>query len=125
MYSCSILLSKTSLLKTTNACIFSTVNRKKKFLSATSRSTKFGFSRKPQTLYMTPMKVAVSTFFRKRSKYLNIITKTQYACTFTFLILNYVKRGYSYFLFAILTYVQCALKKKQLIAFFVEQFKRN
>ena len=42
------------LLKTANACISLTVNGKLKLLSATSRTSKFGPDRKPQTLYMAP-----------------------------------------------------------------------
>ena len=45
---------KYSLLKSANACIFSTVNGKQIFLSIASPITKFGPSRKPKTLYMTP-----------------------------------------------------------------------
>ena len=40
-------------VKTTSACIFSTVKRKQNFLSAISRTPKFGPSSKAQTLYMT------------------------------------------------------------------------
>ena len=41
-------------LKTTNAWIFLIDNRKQNFFSATSRTVKFGLTRKTQTLYMVP-----------------------------------------------------------------------
>ena len=49
--------------------------------------------------------------------------KIQYAKIFVFLILNQIKRGDSFSLFPISTYVQGTMQKKQLIASLEEQFK--
>ena len=51
--------------------------------------------------------------------------KIRYMSIFSFIILNKVKRGALYSLSTLQHYVQSALRKKELIAFFGEYFNEN